>query len=521
MTRPTGGSSSLVLTATQTRLVLLVMALSLMTVISAVSGLNIALPSLARETGASQTELTWIVDAYTVVFAGLLLFAGALGDRFGRKLLLEIGLIVFGFAAGLGMIVVDPTQLIAIRALMGVGAAAIMPTTLSVITTSFPESERPRAIGVWVGMAGGGAVLGLFGAGLLLEFFSWQSFFALNVVLAVVALIGVALRVPASVDEDPPALDVVGAVLSLATVSALVFGIIEGPEQGWDDPATIAGIVTGFVAGAAFVLWELRAKSPMLDPRLFRSRALSAGTLTITLQFFAAFGFFFTAIQYLQHVTNRSPLEAAAALLPMPFFLLPVARNAPLVARRVGFRRLAPIGLLLMAAGMVVMSRLEIATPYWVFAVGLALFAVGMGLAGTPATTAITAALPVSKQGVASAVNDTARELGSALGIAILGSVLNQSYRDGLADVVTRLPPNVAEGVLRSIAFTSSPVVAQFGDAGKQLVTAAQTAFVGGVGDAMFVAAGVLVVASIAVAALAPAREPAHAGEADAVPATV
>lgn len=506
--RPIEGSTSSALTLRQTRFVLLVMALSLMTVVSAVSGLNIALPSLARETGASQSQLTWIVDAYTVVFAGLLLFAGALGDRYGRKLLLEVGLIVFGVAAGLGMVAVDPAQLIAIRALMGVGAAAIMPTTLSVITTSFPEAERPRAIGVWVGMAGGGAVLGLFGAGVLLEFFPWQSFFALNVVLAILALIGVALRVPASADEHPPALDVVGATLSLVTVGALVFGIIEGPEQGWDDPATIGGIVAGLVAGAAFVLWELRTTSPMLDPRLFRSRALSAGTLTITLQFFAAFGFFFTAIQYLQYVTDRSPLEAAAALLPLPFFLLPVARNAPVVARRVGFRRLAPVGLLLMAGGMLVMSRLDVATPYWLFAVGLALFAIGMGLAGTPATTAITAALPVSKQGVASAVNDTARELGSALGIAILGSVLNQGYRDGLADVVTRLPSNVAEGVLRSIAFTSSPVVAQFGDAGKQLVTAARAAFVGGVGDAMFVAAGVLVVAAIAVAALAPARDP-------------
>ncbi|MEO8470348.1 MAG: MFS transporter [Chloroflexota bacterium] len=499
----TGGG----MTVRQTRLTLFVMALSLMTVISAVSGLNIALPSLARETGASQSELTWIVDAYTVVFAGLLLFAGALGDRYGRKLLLEIGLLLFGAAAAIGLVVSDPGLLIATRALMGVGAAAIMPTTLSVITTSFPEHERPKAIGVWVGMAGGGAVLGLFGSGLLLEFFSWQSFFGLNVVLAIAALVGVIVVVPSSVDEDAPALDVVGAVLSLVTVSALVLGIIEGPEQGWDAPATIGGLVTGMVAGVLFVIWELRTRTPMLDPRLFRSRALSAGTLTIGLQFFAAFGFFFTAIQYLQYVTDRSPLEAAAALLPLPLFLLPVARNAPVLARRIGFRRLAPVGLVLMASGMLVMSRLDLETPYWVFAAGIALFAVGMGLAGTPATTAITASLPMTKQGVASAINDTARELGSALGIAILGSVLNQGYRDGLADTVTRLPPKVADGVLSSIAFTGSPIVTQLGEAGRQLVITAQRAFVGGVADAMLIAAVMLGIGAVAVAIVAPARQ--------------
>ena len=187
--------------------ILAVVSLALMTVVSAVSGLNVALPDLARETGASQTEITWIVDAYTVVFAGLLLFAGALGDRFGRRGLLAAGLGVFGAAAGLGMLTSDPTQLIVLRALMGIGAAAIMPTTLSVITTSFPVEDRPKAIGVWVGVAGGGAVLGLFGSGILLEFFSWSSFFGLNVVLAAVALVGTLLVVPSSVDADPPRLD--------------------------------------------------------------------------------------------------------------------------------------------------------------------------------------------------------------------------------------------------------------------------------------------------------------------------
>ena len=223
-------------------MVLGVVALALMSVVSAVTGLNVALPDMARETGATQTQLTWIVDAYTVVFAGLLFFAGALGDRYGRRRVLLVGLVLFGIAAGLGLVTSDPVQLIAVRAFMGIGAAGIMPTTLSIITTSFPEDERPRAIGVWVGIAAGGAVLGLFVSALLLEWFAWQSFFALNVALAILATIGVFAVVPSSADEDPPALDFVGGVLSLVTVGSLVFGIIEAPDRGWTDARDARGV---------------------------------------------------------------------------------------------------------------------------------------------------------------------------------------------------------------------------------------------------------------------------------------
>jgi MFS family permease len=382
-----------------------------------------------------------------------------------------------------------------------------MPTTLSVITTSFPEAERPRAIGVWVGIAGGGAVLGLFASGLLLEFYSWQSFFALNVVLAAIALVGVIAVVPRSADENPLSLDWIGAVLSLAAVGGLVFGIIEGPERGWDDAATIAAIAIGLVALAAFVVWELRQRQPMLDPRLFRHRGLSAGTLTITVQFFAAFGFFFIMLQYLQFVTDRSPLEAAIALLPLPFVLLPIARNAPHLAQRIGFRWTGLIGLAFMSGGFAVLSQLEADTPYWFLLLGLVPFAIGMGLAGTPATTAITASLPVAKQGVASALNDTAREVGSAFGIAILGSVLNQAYRDGMADAVAGLPPAIAERVLASIAFTAAPEVQQAGPAAEPIVAAARDAFASGVADAVLIGSVVLLAAAVVVFVLAPGRQ--------------
>lgn len=503
LTRPTATAT---LSPRRTTLILIVVAVALMAVVSAVSGLNVALPSLARDTGASQTQLTWIVDAYTVVFSGLLLFAGSLGDRFGRRLLLLVGLIVFGAAAGFGLFTRDPGYLIGVRVAMGIGAAAIMPTTLSVITTSFPESQRPRAIGIWVGVAGGGAVIGLFGAGLLLQFYSWQSFFALNVALAGVAAIGVLAVVPALVDDERPGLDIVGAILSLVTVAAVVFGIIEGPDRGWASPITLGALLTGVLAGTCFVLWELRQKAPMLDPRLFRLRGFSAGALTVAIQFLCAFGFFFIFIQYLQYVTGRSPLEAAVALLPLPIVLLPTARQAPLLAQRIGFRRVGPLGLTSMAIAFLILSRTTIHTPYWVLAISIVFFALGMGLAGTPATTAITASLPVSKQGVASAVNDASREVGSALGIAILGSILNQRYRSDVAGAVAGLPHAVAEHVRSSIAFTGSPLVHAFGPEGQRLVTQAREAFAQGVDSAVLVGAGLLLVAAIVIGVLAPGQ---------------
>jgi EmrB/QacA subfamily drug resistance transporter len=418
------------MTTTQRR-VLAVMCLALATVVSAVSSLNVALPDLARDTGASTTELQWIVDAYALVFAGLLLPAGAIGDRLGRRPVLLAGLGVFGIGAAAAMLVSDPGTLIAIRAFMGLGAALIMPTTLSIITATFPAEHRDRAVGAWAGVAGGSALLGLLVSGALLELFSWSSVFGLNVVLAGLALAGTLRFVPAVAADARPALDPVGAALSALGLTALVWAFIEGPQRGWTDGLVAGGFVAAVVLLAAFVLWELRRREPMLDPRLFGLRGFSAGSASVFVQFFAAFGMIFVLLQYLQLILGYTPLQAGAALAPVALVMVAVAPRVPRLVERIGVRPVAPTGLVLMAAGFVFLSTMDSGSSYWhLLGAGL-LFGLGMALATAPATTAIVASLPAAKQGVASAVNDTAREVGGALGIAVLGSILADHVQIG------------------------------------------------------------------------------------------
>ena len=441
-------------------------AISLMTVISAVSALNIAIPDIAEKTGATQTQITWIVDSYTVVFAGLLLLSGAIGDKFGRKTLLQIGLLIyisaniFGSLAGPEM---DPNTLIAIRIITGLGASMIMPSTLSVITTSFEKEERAKAVGVWVAVAGGGAVVGLFGTAVLMLWFDWTSFFWLNLFMASVGLIGVSLNVRNSRDESGHPLDVIGGLLSIAAVSALVFGIIEGPEQGWSSSATLTGLVAGSLLLFVFVIWELKSKHPLLDPRLFKIRGFSAGSLSITIQFLAQFGFIFVGMQYLQFVGGFEPWQAALHLLPLPFVMLPGTRLVGQLAKRLPQKILGSIGLAAFGTSMFLFSNLGETFDFWLFESALVLMALGVAFAATPATTAITSSLPPSKQGVASAVNDVSREFGSAIGIAVLGAALTDTYKSKMVDHVASIsfPPQVpAEKISDFTEFvTKSPAL--------------------------------------------------------------
>lgn len=405
------------------RLVLITMCLALAAVVSAVSSLNVALPDLARATGATPTELQWVVDAYALVFAGLLLPAGALGDRLGRRRILLVGLVIFGSGAAFATQVSDPSTLIGVRAYMGIGAALIMPTTLSIITATFKVGERDRAVATWAGVAGGSALLGLLVAGVLLEWFSWSSVFGLNVVLAMIA-IGMTLRFVPAGEPERVALDPVGGLLSALGLGGIVWGFIEGPTRGWGDALVVTGFAAGLLLLAAFVVWELRRDTPMLDPRLFRLRGFSAGSLSVFVQFFTLFGMIFVLLQFLQLVLGYSPLEAGLAMAPVAAAMIALTSRVPSLVERFGVRVVGPAGLALTAVALVVLSTMGAGASYWHLLAGGLILGVGMALAAPPATTAIVGSLPASKQGVASAVNDTAREVGGALGIAVLGSVL-------------------------------------------------------------------------------------------------
>jgi EmrB/QacA subfamily drug resistance transporter len=474
------------------RAVTTVVCLALAAVVSAMASLNVALPDIARSTHAGQTQLAWVIDAYSLVFAALLLPAGALGDRYGRRRALFIGLAVFGIGSAAAMTASSAGELIALRAVLGLGAALVMPATLSTITSTFPPAERTRAVGVWTGVAGGSAVLGLLTTGLLLEIWSWQSVFALNVVLAGVAMVGTLRVVPESADQNAPRLDVGGAVLVVLGLFALVYSIIEAPEAGWLDRRTLLGIAVAIAVLLGFIGWELRQEHPLIDPRVFRDRRLTAGSTSILIQFFAFFGFIFAALQYLQGVRGDSPLIAALSMLPMAAGLIPAARTAPILAQRFGTRRVCVTGLLLVAIALTVLSRLQPDSSYWLLLAGLVPLGVGMGTAMTPATSAITEALPSAQQGVGSALNDLSREVGGALGIAVIGSILTAGYRARLD--LPGAPAAVLEQARDSFAIAShlgAPVAGQ-----------AQSAFVWGMHGALLAAAAAVLGAALAVAYL-------------------
>lgn len=473
------------------RAVLAVVCLALALVMGMAISLSVALPDLAQEIDATQAQLQWIVNAYAVVFAGLLLPAGALGDRIGRKGVLLAGLVVFGAASAGAVFVDSPAALIALRTVSGIGAAMIMPMTLSIITSAFPPEERARAVGVWAGVAGAGTFASLLVSGALLEFFSWPSIFALSVVLAALALLGTAAVVPTSRDPEHASLDPLGAILSVAGIAGVVFAVIEGPALGWTSLSVAASFALGVLVLAGFVLWELRTKKPMLDPRYFLVRPFSAGTLAMTMSHVTIFGLFFVALQYLQQILGYSPLLSGLAVLPMvaAFALSPVSAH---LSEQVGPGPVIAGGLALGAAGLAVLSTLGLNSSYWLVLGGFVLTGAGVALSAAPATNAIVASLPQGKQGVASAVNDLSRELGGVLGIAILGSVLNAGYRSGLAEAARGVPGEALARAQESLP-SALGVAGRLGGAeGERLAEAAREAFVGGLGASLLAGAVVL-----------------------------
>ncbi|MGB3699182.1 MAG: MFS transporter [Gordonia sp. (in: high G+C Gram-positive bacteria)] len=472
--------------------ILAVTCLALGVVVSAMASLNVALPDIAIATGADQTQQSWIIDAYSLVFAALLLPAGALGDRFGRRRALIVGLAVYGVAAAGAALATGPDLLIALRAVMGLGAALVMPATLSTITSTFSPDRRSRAVSIWAAVAGASGVVGMLASGLLLERWSWPSVFWFNAAVVAVALVGALALVPESAEPGAPRIDVVGAVLAAAGVAALVYAVIEAPVNGWTGVVTLVGLGAGVALIAGFVAWEFTREHPLLDPRLFGNRHFAAGALSLTMQFFALFGFLFVLMQYLQLVRGDSALQAAVSLLVMPFGMVPASRLSPWLSERFGVRGPWTLGLLMLAVGLAVLAQLDAASSYPAIAAGLIPLGAGLGLAMPPATTAITDAVPPRLQNVASAVNDLARELGGALGIAVLASVLNGVYRAQLH--LPAVPAAVADAARSS--FTAAARI------GEPVVEPARVAFTDGLHAALLGASGVALVAAVAVAVL-------------------
>ena len=490
----------------QRRAILWAMCIALMGVVASVSGLNVATQELAVEFGASQSDVLWIINGYTIALAALLLPIGAIGDRYGRKKVLMAGLTLFALANVAAAFSTSVSMLIALRVTAGVGAAMIMPVTLSVITSSFPAGDRDRAVGVWAGVAGGGAILGLFVSSAVVDYLSWPLVFALPVVLAAVSLVMTIRDVPHSSEHQVGRFDVVGSVLSALALGMLVLGIHEGPEVGWTATVTLVGLVVGIASAIGFVLWELRQEHPLLDVRVFGNRMLGSGSTALLVTFAIMMGLFLVLVQYLQVVLGFSALRAAAGLLPMAAVMMPLSAIAPLISRRVGTRVMFVAGSGLIAGGLAAMATMaSVDGGYMSILPGLLVLGSGVGVVMTPGTTAITASLPQEEQGVASALNDTVREFGGAIGIALLGSGMAAGYSASVSDATAGLPEEAAAAVEEGIG-GAVVVAGQLGSDGASVMQAAREAFIDGWQLSMWISAGLALSVAVLTALWTPAR---------------
>ncbi len=496
---------------TRRRAILAVMCLSLLVVVIDNTILNTALPTLARVLHASTSDLQWITDGYTLTFAALLVMAGALGDRFGRRNALLAGLVIFAAGSAWAALSGDSSILIAARALMGVGAALVMPATLSILTAVFPARERAGAISAWSAIAGVGIVVGPTLGGLLLAHFYWGSVFWVNVPLVAVAVAAVIVVVP-----DLPGrraagtrLDLFGAVLSAAAMLAIIDAVIEGPNRGWTSVTTLSELAAGAVLVAAFIYRELHVANPLIDVRVFRHRAFSAASSAIGLTFLALFGSLFALTQYLQLVHGYSPLSAGVRALP---FAAAVMATAPLSSRlvaRVGIRVVVPVGLTAMGGGLLLLTQVTPTTSYTFLAVGVAIMGAGMGLVMAPAGESIMSVLPPEQYGAGSAVNDTVQELGGSLGIAVIGSIVASSFRHSLAS--SGLPALVVKAAQPSIA-QADAVAAHAGRFGPDVLEVAHQSFTTAMTTGFTVAGAIAVGAAVLVAIALPRRAARSAG---------
>jgi len=477
--------------------------------------INVALPRMVGDLSASAAQLQWIVAAYTVVFAGLLLTAGSLGDRFGRRPALAAGLFTFLAGSVVSALAGSTTMLIVGRGVMGVGGALIMPTTLSILVNAFGDPrERAKAIAIWTAASGAGIALGPIAGGILMRSFSWGSVFWINVPLLAVALVGTLHLVPDSRDPKGTRLDPVGALLSVAAIGSLVYAIIEAPKSGWTSGSTLMIFMVAAMAGGMFVRWELQRDEPMLDMRLFANRGFSAGSVTLAMLFFAMAGTVFLQAQYLQFILGYTPLVAGAALVPAALGMILGTGVGAHLASNLGGRVAVVTGTLLAAGGVAVQAALIDGTSYVPTGLGLLLFGLGAGIAMPAATDLIMSTLPPARAGVGSAVNDTVRELGGALGVAVIGSVAASTYASNLQgqlDSMGGVPDNVRAALTDNVG-AALEVSNHLGTNGAEVAAAARDAFVSSMSGSLWVGVGLAALATVIADFHLPKHVPAHGG---------
>ncbi|MFI7386735.1 MFS transporter [Streptomyces sp. NPDC049813] len=499
-----------------------VLMLSLLIVVLDNSILNVAIKTISTPAptglGATQSELEWAINSYTLVFAGLLFTAGLLGDRLGRKKVLVGGLVVFGIGSALAAESGSPAQLVAFRAVMGLGAAFVMPATLAVLMNVFEREEQPKAIGIWAGGVGLAIAIGPITGGLLLDHFWWGSVFLVNVPIVILAVVLMVALVPDSKDPKPGRIDLVGVVLSVVGLVLLVYGIIKGGDEGdFTSPQVLVTIIAGLAVLVGFVVHEKRSDHPSIDIGYFRNKVFSAAIAAIALVFFALMGVTFFSVFYTQSVRGYSPLQTGALMLPLAAAQLIFAPRARIVVDRIGVRATTTGGLVLLAAMLAAFTVLDADTPIWILEVMFFLMGTGMAHVMTPTSVVIMQALPREKAGSASALSNTFRQVGGALGIAVLGSVLSTAYRHGLesrTDGLARLPAGLRDTAGGSIEATLG-VAERIGPRAGGLVEASYGAFLHAMHVTALWGAGVALLSAVVTAVFLPGRGPAGEAAAD------
>ena len=475
---------------------LAVLCLSLLIVFVGNSSLNVAIPTLSRELRATESQLQWVVAVYSLVFAGLLFSTGAIGDRFGRKGALQFGLVLFLVGAGFASLSTEMWQIIACRAVMGVAGAFIMPSTLSIIINIFPPHERPKAIAIWASITGAAGAFGPVASGFLLGHFWYGSVFLINVPVIVIALVAGKFFVPKSRDPKQASFDPGGSALSIVGIVALVYGLIEAPAKGWGSASTLGAFAIAFVVLSLFVAWELRVEEPMVDMHYFRNPAFATGTGGMILVFVAMYGVMFLITQYFQLVLGYSPLSAALRLMPIAMIMLVVAPVTPRLSARFGAHRVVAFGMLLIATGLLLFSGLSTHTSYAYVILCVIPLTAGIAMTMSPMTASIMMAVPARRAGAGSAMNDASRELGAALGIAVLGSIAASRYNARIAHLLGGLSRSDRASARLSIAGALHVAGTLHGAARTTLINGAHDSFVGGLHLAVIVGAALAIVSA-------------------------